>query len=85
MVNRNEKIRSRLGFSWSGWNHPVRAQLVGLILFAVGGGGSIYLQAVLAHRGITFFEHHDLYGASATAVGALTVYIVGMAVLALLD
>ncbi len=85
MGSRIERICSRMGWSWSGWNHPKRAQIVAVILILVGGGASGYLQGELAHQGIMVFEQNELYGSIATVVSMLIVYFVGMAVLALVD
>lgn len=85
MGKKFEKIRSRFGFSWTEWNRPRSAQVVGLILIVAGSASGLYFQAVLFHRGITIFEQNELYGAIATAVAMLFVYIVGMSLLALID
>lgn len=85
MGGKFEKVRSRFGFSWAGWNRPLRAQIGGLILIVAGSTSGLYFQAVLSHRGITIFEQNELYGAIATAVAMLFVYIVGMSLLAVID
>ena len=85
MDSRTEKIRSRFGFSWSEWNHPLRAQILAVILLIVGTVTSIYLHSELVHQGITFFEQHQFYGTIASFVIMLLVCIVGLVALALVD
>ncbi|GAA5058211.1 hypothetical protein [Haladaptatus pallidirubidus] len=85
MSSQAEKVRSRFGFSWSGWNHPLRAQIAAAILLIVGTVASIYLQSELVHQGITFFQQHQFYSTIASVAFMLIVCTVGLAALALVD
>ena len=85
MGNKAEKVRTRFGFSWSAWNHPLRAQILTPVLILVGTVVGVYIQGKLVHLGFTFFEQNELYGSTAIAVSILTVYFAGIAVLALVD
>lgn len=85
MGSKTEKVRSRFGFSWSEWNHPLRAQILTPVLVLVGTIVGVYIQDRLVHQGITFFEQNELYGSIAIAASMLTVYFAGIAVLAVVD
>ncbi len=85
MGSKTEKVRSRFGFSWSEWNHPLRAQILAVILLIVGTVVSLYLHSELVHQGITFFEQHHFYGTIASFVIMLIIYAVGLSALAVVD
>ncbi len=83
MSRKTEKVRSRFGFSWSAWNHPLRAQIAAAILLIVGGMAGVFLQSELVHQGTTFFQQHQFYGTIASVAFMLIVCTVGLAALAL--